>query len=114
MRNGEMRKFRGKFFERQGISLVKFGDHLMIYKRGAVGPSDVVRGFFKKTKPKVISSHEAVQAMASDQPNRKILGITGIGFRLVIDKETGKILRKMFYTNERGEPVTPPRPYTWD
>jgi hypothetical protein len=85
-----------KFYDNKDIKLVKDWKCLQVFKKGVVGPTEVVDNFFKHENSTVrITKLEKCREWK--RPKLMLLVLEGwevnpdgIGFKLWIDKDTGK------------------------
>lgn len=89
----------GKFYDDGQIILAKVGRNLYVYKHGVVGETDIVEGLLGEDEG--IRGYSAKYEEQYTTPERceKVLIFKatkepgGEGFRLVVTKEDGKVIR---------------------
>lgn len=92
-----------KFFDDGQIISAKVGRNLRVYKHGVVGETDVVKDLFGEDEGIRSYSAGCGEQYVAPERREKVLIFkatkepSGEGFRLVITKEDGKIIRKSFY-----------------
>jgi len=93
------------FFEDRyvGLKLVKDCRCLCVYKVGIIGPTDVRDDFFEANEEvEAVMKSFKEQVVEAGKPPRKVLIVKGVRrpqgktFKIVLDVETGKIIRIMY------------------
>ena len=93
----------GKFYDDGEIILAKVGRNLHVYKHGFVGETDIVEDLFSEEEGIRGYSAKYEKQYVTTERRKKVLIFKatkepgGEGFRLVITKEDGKVIRKSHY-----------------